>query len=173
MPTATHASVSESFSASTGRSRRYDGVMPRIVKPADTFAGHLGTAIKAARTNASMSQEDVAEATGIPITNLGRSERGGRDTTVHELSSIAAAVSTTPAEIATNALKGFGGGTEAAGLARLVSEAAGTTDELAKKRAQRQAADMTSDEIDEQHKRGKTAAQQPAGDEGDDEPAAP
>lgn len=80
--------------------------------------------MRLARTKAEMSQEDIAAATGIPLTNLGRIERGARNTTVRELGYIAAAADSTPAEIATDALKAFGGSVEG-GLDRLMSEAKG------------------------------------------------
>jgi transcriptional regulator with XRE-family HTH domain len=121
--------------------------VPKIKKNPDTFEGHLGAAVRTARISASLSQEEVADATVIPLTNLGRIERGARHTTIRELSAIAAVTSTTPAAIASAALEKFGGGSVDGGLERLMSEVRGTTNDIEEQQKKRAAA-MTPEQLE-------------------------
>ena len=83
--------------------------MGRPIKKQSDFDARLGMVVRSKRVKASLSRKEMAEVTGIPEANLKRREAGENEITVSELKRIAAAVHTSPDEIAEEALADFGG----------------------------------------------------------------
>lgn len=74
---------------------------PRRSKPRSPEHGALGEAIRTLRTEAGLSQEQLAEAAGTDLTQVGGIERGIRNPSYTTLLRLAAALDTTVGEIAT------------------------------------------------------------------------
>lgn len=101
--------------------------MPRPKKVISDFDIKLGEAIAYARQDPEktrLTQEELAEATGIPLSTLQRREKGANEVTVSELERIAHAIGTTPAAIVNKALAAYGG------IERLMAENRTTTSEM-------------------------------------------
>jgi ribosome-binding protein aMBF1 (putative translation factor) len=64
----------------------------RKLKPRSERLGHLGTAIERTRKRAGMSQEELAERSGLHTTHIGGLERGVRNPTYETLGQIADAL---------------------------------------------------------------------------------
>lgn len=83
--------------------------MPKKRKPAETFDEFIGAVIDSRRALNGMSQDDLAAAVGIPLTNMGRSLRGSRPLSVNEFERIAGALGEDAGQMAAEALRRFGG----------------------------------------------------------------
>lgn len=106
------------------------------------FDAALGRIVASKRIRAGLSQSELATRTGMPLSNLGRVEKGTRSLTVAELETIAEIVKVPAGEMAEEAVDLYGG------VDKLMSEAQGTNDELATKRAQKEAAQLTPEELE-------------------------
>lgn len=102
--------------------------MPKKRPPSVTFDQHLGDAVAARMTSRRLTQDELAEIIGMPLSNLGRSIRGTRPLTVLELHRIAAALDTTATVLAETALAEYGGIDKLIAEHAAVSEAAPTVD---------------------------------------------
>ena len=74
---------------------------PRRSKPRSPEHGALGEAIRTIRTEAGLSQEQLAEYAGTDLTQVGGIERGVRNPSYTTLLRLADALDTTVGEIAT------------------------------------------------------------------------
>lgn len=74
---------------------------PRRSKPRSPEHGALGEAIRTIRTEAGLSQEQLAEYAGTDLTQVGGIERGVRNPSYTTLLRFADALDTTVGEIAT------------------------------------------------------------------------
>jgi transcriptional regulator with XRE-family HTH domain len=74
---------------------------PRRSKPRSPEHGALGEAIRTLRTEAGLSQEQLAEYAGTDLTQVGGIERGIRNPSYTTLLRLADALDTTVGEIAT------------------------------------------------------------------------
>jgi transcriptional regulator with XRE-family HTH domain len=74
---------------------------PRRSKPRSPEHGALGEAIRTLRTEAGLSQEQLAEYAGTDLTQVGGIERGVRNPSYTTLLRLADALDTTVGEIAT------------------------------------------------------------------------
>lgn len=83
--------------------------MGRPTKKPSDFDARLGMVVRSKRVKAALTRKEMAEVTGIAEANLKRREMGVNEITVSELTRIAAAVRTPPAEIAEEALADYGG----------------------------------------------------------------
>lgn len=133
------------------------------------FDAALGRVVASKRELRSMSQQELSTRSGIPLTNLGRVEAGTRSLTVAELETVADVLRIPAATMAAEAVELYGG------IELLMSEAQGMTDDLKRKRLQREMAAKTSAEIDEHRERKDTpsAAQRRDAETEADEPDAP
>lgn len=96
--------------------------MARQKKTLHPFDQHLGGAIKATRARRKLTQQQLADAAGIPLSNLQRREDGSNETSVAELERIAAVLRVTSREIVEMALQDYNdGGDPEAGLRKLVA----------------------------------------------------
>lgn len=86
-------------------------IMARTPKKISDFDVKLGEAVKHRRLHpdVKMSQTALADASGIPLSNLQRREDGSNEITVSELERIAAAIRTTPLSLVQEALNRYGG----------------------------------------------------------------
>lgn len=101
--------------------------MPKKRKPAETFDEFIGAVIDSRRALKGMSQDDLASAIGLPLTNLGRSLRGIRPLSINEFERVAGALGEDAGEMAADALRRFGGMEKL--LAGYVSETSRTVDD--------------------------------------------
>lgn len=106
------------------------------------FDAALGRVVASKRIRAGLSQADLAERSGLPLTNLSRVENGNRSLTVAELETIADVVRAAAGVMAEEAVDLYGG------VDKLMSEARGKNDDLATKRAQKAATQLTPEEIE-------------------------
>ena len=90
--------------------------MGRPPKEISDFDVRLGRVVKSKRVKADHTRASLAEATGIPESNIKRREEGSNEITVSELERIAAAVDVPAVEIVEEALDDYGG------LAKLIAE---------------------------------------------------
>jgi len=81
------------------------------------FDAALGRVVASKRTLREMSREQLAKATGMPLTNLQRAEAGRRSLSVAELEAIADAVRIPAGVMASEAVDLYGG------IEKLMSEA--------------------------------------------------
>lgn len=107
------------------------------------FDAALGRVIASKRQLRSLSQADLSDRAGIPLTNIGRVEKGTRSVSVAELETIAEAIQVPARTMAEEALDLYGG------LTKLMSEATGTTNDIDIHRKKR-AASMTTQQIEDQ-----------------------
>jgi len=136
-----------------------------------TFDGWLGSVIEGLIAPHG-GRPRLVSLLGVSDKTVQRKIAGATPFTVSELELIANVVDVPARKIAETALSQFGG-TVDKGIEKLMSEATGIPDELATKRVQKATRGMTADEIDNEYEQGNAVAQLPAGDEDDDEPAAP
>ncbi|MFF7681514.1 helix-turn-helix domain-containing protein [Microbacterium sp. NPDC007973] len=95
--------------------------MARPKKTPHPFDRHLGNAVRAMRSRRQMTQSQLAEKAGIPLSNYQRREDGANETTVAELERISAALNMSSREIVDMALIDYnGGGSAEDGLRKLV-----------------------------------------------------
>lgn len=98
------------------------GYMARPKKTPHPFDRHLGNAVRAMRSRRQMTQSQLAEQAGIPLSNYQRREDGTNETTVAELERIGAALNMSSREIVDMALIDYnGGGSAEDGLRKLVA----------------------------------------------------
>ncbi len=71
----------------------------RASRPDDPAVGDLGTNLLAARKRLGLTQEEVAERSGVHATEVSRIEAGKRDPKVSTLERLAAAVELTPGRL--------------------------------------------------------------------------
>lgn len=84
--------------------------MGRPKKKLSQFDAKLGAVVAARRLKADkMTQQDLASASGVPLSNLQRREDGTNEFTVSELERVANALDTTAASLAGEALADYGG----------------------------------------------------------------
>ena len=83
--------------------------MPRPPKRISHFDVCLGTVVKSKRVKRKLSQADLSDQTGIPLSNLKRREDGSNESTVSELERIAHALDVAAHELVDEALADFGG----------------------------------------------------------------
>lgn len=83
--------------------------MGRPPKKISDFDVRLGRVVKSKRVKADHTRASLADATGIPESNIKRREEGTNEITVSELERIAVAVDVTAAEIVEEALTDYGG----------------------------------------------------------------
>lgn len=104
------------------------GCMARKPKRISDFDVKLGEAIKHRRQHpdVKLSQQVLADRTGIPLSNLQRREEGSNEVTVSELERIAAVLKTTPLALVQEALSRYG--TLEDLIEEFVSEASRTVD---------------------------------------------
>jgi transcriptional regulator with XRE-family HTH domain len=76
---------------------------PRRSKPRSPEHAALGEAVRQLRLEAEMSQEELAEAAGTDLTQVGGVERGVRNPSYTTLLRLAAALKTSVGEMATRA----------------------------------------------------------------------
>lgn len=118
-------------------------VVPKTKTPV-TFDEHVGATVAAYLRERGKRQEDMARATHMSLTTVGRKIRGQVEFTASELTQVAAYVDSTVGEILERALSNYGG------LNKLLSEVGGTPtgirDELGGKG--RSVADLTTEDID-------------------------
>ena len=74
---------------------------PRRSKPRSPEHGALGDAVRQIRLEAGMSQEDLAEAAGTDLTQVGGIERGVRNPSFTTLLRLSAALQTSVGELTT------------------------------------------------------------------------
>lgn len=125
--------------------------MPKPRPKPVTFDQWVGQYIEGAMKRRGMRQEDLAAATGIAKTLIGRIIRGTRPVTVLEFEVIAGVVNYPAGQLLADALEEYGG------MDKLLaehapSEVASTVDDLAKKRESR------TGEIDVDEYEGRSAA---------------
>lgn len=133
--------------------------MARTPKKISDFDRHLGAVVKHRRLHpdVKMTQAELANATGIPLSNLQRREEGSNEITVSELERIAVATKTTPAKLVQEALNLYGG------LGKLLEEFTSMSHperkvtDLAKKREEK-ASMFMGDNWDEERDRPKAVA---------------
>jgi transcriptional regulator with XRE-family HTH domain len=75
----------------------------RTLRPRTPQLGSLGQAIEEARKKAELSQEDLAERSGVHPTHISGLERGARNPTYKTLLQVAEGLGTTLGELATAA----------------------------------------------------------------------
>lgn len=117
--------------------------MPRQPKKISDFDVRLGNVIRAKRTKMRMSQNELADASGIAMSNLQRRENGKIEITVSEIKRIAEALGVPAHELVDEALKDYGG------IDKLIDEHIGVSDvpiSLDDHRKRRTPADMTEEE---------------------------
>lgn len=119
-----------------------------------TFDGWLGSVIEG-HIGSYGGRPALEKLLHVSDKTVQRKIAGTSAVTVSELELIAEMVRTPAQVIATTALTKYGDGDIRAGLLRLKSEVAGSTDDLAKKRAEKE---PSAEDADEQHRRGKAAA---------------
>jgi hypothetical protein len=83
--------------------------MPKKRKPAETFDEHLAAVVASRMEKRSRRQEDVAEATQIPLSNFGRRMRGLVPFTADEIVRVATYLQFDPADMLQEALDDMGG----------------------------------------------------------------
>lgn len=106
--------------------------MGRTKKTISDFDVKLGAVVRSKRTKLDLTQDEVATASGMALSNYRRREDGKNEITVSELTRIAAAVKVEPAEIAEEALADYGG------LRKLLAEHAPVSDRPISLEARRQ-----------------------------------
>lgn len=104
------------------------GGMARKPKRISDFDVKLGEAIRYRRQHpdVKLSQQTLADRTGIPLSNLQRREEGSNEVTVSELERIAATLKTTPLALVQDALSRYGSVDDL--IAEFVSAAAPSVD---------------------------------------------
>lgn len=108
------------------------GAMARQKKTPHPFDQHLGGAIKATRTRRKMTQQDLSDTAGIPLSNLQRREDGTNETSVGELERIAVALRVASRELVDMALTDYSdAGTVEDGLRKLVASVSEPTSTVA------------------------------------------
>lgn len=115
--------------------------MARPPKKISDFDRKLGETIKYRRQHpdVGVTQAQLAERAGIPLSNLQRREEGTNEVTVSELERIAHVLKTSPASLTADALSRYGGLSKLLAEYATVSEDSPTVDDtLAKKRAQKE-----------------------------------
>lgn len=121
--------------------------MARQPKKTSDFDVRLGNVIRAKRTKIRMSQNELADASGIAMSNLQRRENGKIEITVSEIKRIAEALGVPAHELVDEALKDFGG------MDKLIAEHVGVSEAPVSLDAHRQRnrtpADMTEEEWEE------------------------
>lgn len=120
--------------------------MPKKRKQPETFDEWVGTTIESKFGKTSMRQDDLAAATGISVTLIGRSIRGTRGLSVKEFETIAGVLGEDPGVLLKEALDGFGGMEKL--LTKPVSDVPLSLDEQ-RRRKQAEAAAMTPQQIAE------------------------
>lgn len=83
--------------------------MPKKRKPAETFDEHLAAVVATRMEKRSRRQEDVAEATGIPLSNFGRRMRGQIPFTADEIARVGKYLDFDAAGMLQEALNDMGG----------------------------------------------------------------
>lgn len=83
--------------------------MPKKRKQPETFDEFIGAVIDSKRALGGISQEDLATAAHIPLTNLGRSIRGTRPLSISEFERIADRIGQDAGAMAAEALRLYGG----------------------------------------------------------------
>lgn len=68
-------------------------------RPDDPWVGNLGSNLRAARARLELTQEQVAERSGVHATEVSRIEAGKRDPQVSTLEKLAAAVEVPPGRL--------------------------------------------------------------------------
>lgn len=68
-------------------------------RPDDPWVGNLGSNLREARVRLKLTQEQVAERSGVHATEVSRIEAGKRDPQVSTLKKLAAAVEVPPARL--------------------------------------------------------------------------
>jgi len=119
--------------------------MPRPPKKTSDFDVRLGNVIRAKRTKIRMSQNELADASGIAMSNLQRRENGKIEITVSEIKRIAEALGVPAHELVDEALEDFGG------MDKLIAEHVGMSEapvSLEDHRKRRTPADMTEEEME-------------------------
>ena len=117
------------------------------------FDRALGRVIASKRVLKNVSQATLSERSGVALSLIGRIEAGTRSVSVAELEAFAEVLRVPAGEMAADALEEYGG------LEKLMSEATGTQDDLAMKRAEKKGAhEPSAEEADEQYRRGEAAA---------------
>lgn len=128
--------------------------MARQPKKTSDFDVRLGNVIRAKRTKIRMSQTELAEASGIAMSNLQRRESGKIEITVSEIKRIAEALGVPAHELVDEALKDFGG------MEKLIAEHVGMSEAPVSLEAHREkkksVADMTVDEIESMQTKAAT-----------------
>lgn len=117
--------------------------MARQPKKTSDFDVRLGNVIRAKRTKIRMSQNELADASGIAMSNLQRRENGKIEITVSEIKRIAEALGVPAHELVDEALEDFGG------MDKLIAEHVGMSEppaSLAEHRRKKSPADMTEEE---------------------------
>lgn len=98
------------------------GRMARLKKDPHPFDRHLGIAVRAMRTRRQMTQNELATATGIPLSNYQRREDGKNEVSVAEMERISVALGVPTREIVDMALVDYSDhGTAEDGLRKLVA----------------------------------------------------
>lgn len=117
--------------------------MGRPAKKISQFDVKLGSVVAARRLKrGKMTQQELSDMSGVPLSNLQRREDGKNEFTVSEMERIAKALSTTPLSLVKEALDDYGGIDKLIAEYVAVSDAPDTVDELAKKREEK---DLGSD----------------------------
>lgn len=117
--------------------------MARQPKKTSDFDVRLGNVIRAKRTKIRMSQNELADASGIAMSNLQRRENGKIEITVSEIKRIAEALGVPAHELVDEALEDFGG------MDKLIAEHVGMSEvpvSLDAHRERRNVADMNEEE---------------------------
>lgn len=83
--------------------------MAKKMKPAETFDEYLAAVVATRMAKRSKRQEDVAEATGIPLSNLGRRLRGRVPFTAEEIARVGRYLQFDAAAMLQEALDDMGG----------------------------------------------------------------
>ena len=119
--------------------------MARQPKKTSDFDVRLGNVIRAKRTKIRMSQNQLADASGIAMSNLQRRENGKIEITVSEIKRIAEALGVPAHELVDEALDDFGG------MQKLIDEHVGMSEapvSLDAHRRNRTPAEMTEEEME-------------------------
>lgn len=72
--------------------------MPKKRKPSETFDEFLGDAVESAMNGARLTQAELADLVGMPLSNLGRSIRGSRPLSVSEFERLVGAINAAEVE---------------------------------------------------------------------------
>lgn len=118
-------------------------------RQASDFSRAVGAALRGRYRKAGLSQENVADQTGIKYGTLRRMIAGEAEINVYDLALIAKVAGVTPTDVVEEAVRDIGG-------IEALSVPTDTTDEVATKRKQREAVTMPGGAFEDQVQKAAT-----------------